>query len=226
MQLKSRPHVTIRFTTSLDGYLDDDSEKRLLLSNEADFDLVDQLRSTCDAVLVGANTIRKDNPALKIKNTQYQEEFLQRTGKMQLTRITCTDSCEINTDAKFFNDNSSTKLVFCPIEKSGRCQEKLGAMAEVIGLPSEHFFQALLSETLSRGVSRLLVEGGARVITQFLKQGLFDDLIISVAPLLLGARGKPFFIENSSVKEPIRNLKLVSVKNIDGVLLTHYINNL
>ena len=47
---------------SLDGYLDSATDERLLLSNDADFDRVDEVRAGCDAILVGAATVRNDNP--------------------------------------------------------------------------------------------------------------------------------------------------------------------
>ena len=53
---------------SIDGYLDSVSVKRLPLSNDADFDRVDAVRATCDAILVGAGTIRNDNPRLLIRS--------------------------------------------------------------------------------------------------------------------------------------------------------------
>ncbi|WP_026412881.1 dihydrofolate reductase family protein [Actinomadura oligospora] len=52
---------------SVDGYIDDATEERLLLSNDEDFDRVDDVRASVDAILVGANTIRKDNPPARSK---------------------------------------------------------------------------------------------------------------------------------------------------------------
>jgi 5-amino-6-(5-phosphoribosylamino)uracil reductase len=205
--------------------LDDKSEQRLLLSNEADFDLVDRLRSNCDAILVGANTVRKDNPSLKIKNAEYQKSFYEHTGRRQPIRLTCTNSCNLDVAAKFFSDDFSAKIVFCRTDALGECRKEIDTVAEVIELPSSNFFRALLEKMLQKGVSHLLVEGGASLITQFIKQGLFDDLIISLAPVVLGKQGDAFFIDNSLLSDPIKNLKLMSVKNVDGMVLSHYANN-
>src|SRR5690606_2833544 len=58
----TRPYTTLSCAVSLDGYLDDASPQRLMLSNDVDLDRVDQVRAESDAILVGACTLRKDNP--------------------------------------------------------------------------------------------------------------------------------------------------------------------
>ena len=62
--MADRPYTLLSCGMSLDGYLDDATDQRLLLSNEADFDRVDEVRAGCDAILVGAATVRNDNPRL------------------------------------------------------------------------------------------------------------------------------------------------------------------
>jgi len=66
--MSSRPYVVLSCAMSVDGYIDDASPERLHLSNDADFDRVDAERASCDAILVGANTIRRDNPRLLIRD--------------------------------------------------------------------------------------------------------------------------------------------------------------
>src|SRR5689334_19916644 len=63
-----RPYTLLSCAVSADGYLDDASDERLLLSNAADFDRVDAVRAGCDAILVGANTVRRDDPRLVLRD--------------------------------------------------------------------------------------------------------------------------------------------------------------
>ena len=65
--MSDRPYVLLSCAMSIDGYIDDASNTRLLMSNDADFDRVDEVRAGCDAILVGANTIRRDNPRLMVR---------------------------------------------------------------------------------------------------------------------------------------------------------------
>ena len=61
---------------SLDGYIDDNTSQRLVLSSAEDWDQVRALRAECDAILVGAETIRKDNPALVTRNAELRQKRL------------------------------------------------------------------------------------------------------------------------------------------------------
>src|ERR1700737_4896491 len=63
-----RPYVLLSDATSADGYLDDTTGTRLILSSDADLDRVDEVRAGCDAIMVGAGTIRRDNPALLVRS--------------------------------------------------------------------------------------------------------------------------------------------------------------
>ena len=64
----TRPYVLLSCAASIDGYIDDASEQRLLLSNEEDLDRVDAVRASCDAILVGAGTVRRDDPRLLVRS--------------------------------------------------------------------------------------------------------------------------------------------------------------
>ena len=69
-----RPYTLLSCGMSLDGYLDSATIARLQLSNDADFDRVDAVRASCDAILVGANTVRTDNPRLLVRSSERRRE--------------------------------------------------------------------------------------------------------------------------------------------------------
>jgi riboflavin biosynthesis pyrimidine reductase len=74
----ARPYVICSAAVSIDGYLDDASPQRLLLSNAKDFDRVDEVRASVDAILIGATTLRKDNPRLLVNSEQRRAERVAR----------------------------------------------------------------------------------------------------------------------------------------------------
>ncbi len=76
--MPERPYTILSCSISLDGYLGGASEERLVLSNEADLDRVDAVRAACDAILVGAGTVRTDNPRLLVRTRTCAR--LRRTG--------------------------------------------------------------------------------------------------------------------------------------------------
>lgn len=73
-----RPYTLLSCALSLDGYLGSAAPRRLELSNDADFDRVDAERAACDAILVGAATVRNDNPRLLVRTQARQDERVAR----------------------------------------------------------------------------------------------------------------------------------------------------
>jgi len=90
--LSPRPYVLLSCATSADGYLDDASERRLILSGPADLARVDEVRAGCDAILVGAETIRRDNPRLLIRDPGLQAARAARGQSPQAAACRASDS--------------------------------------------------------------------------------------------------------------------------------------
>src|SRR5690348_5322902 len=98
---------------SLDGYLDDARDARLLLSNDADFDRVDGVRAGCDAILVGARTIRRDDPRLLVRSAQRRADRVTRGLPPSPVKVTVTMHGELDPAAAFFTAGDVAKLVYC-----------------------------------------------------------------------------------------------------------------
>ena len=88
--MAERPYTLLSCGMSIDGYLDAATEKRLLLSNEADLDRVDAVRADCDAILVGAATVRNDNPRLLVRTKARQDERVARGLQPSPMKVTVT----------------------------------------------------------------------------------------------------------------------------------------
>ena len=76
--MAGRPYVLLSAAMSADGHIDDASDRRLVLSDAVDLDRVDEVRAGCDAILVGAETIRRDNPRLRIRSADRERERVAR----------------------------------------------------------------------------------------------------------------------------------------------------
>ncbi len=216
------PKVILRFSISLDGYLNDTSPERLILSNTEDFALVDQLRSECDAILVGAETIRADNPSLRIKSEQFRQEHYERTGAAELTRICLTNSGNLPIKSKFFANDTARKIIFCPQAQRAKLNA-LETSAEVLTLGEQNGLIDLTTQLQQLGCQQLLVEGGATIISQFLNLDLVDEMIISIAPVILGAKGSPHFIDpNLITKNQKRPMSLIKTSQVGEMALLHY----
>jgi 5-amino-6-(5-phosphoribosylamino)uracil reductase len=129
--------IILSAALSVDGHIAGAGGKRLLLSHEQDLEEVYDMRDTCDAILVGAETIRRDNPSLSTKTEVRRKQRLSRGLKAEPVKATITRSGLLSPDAKFFTDGDGPKIVYCPKDAEKALKEKLGHVAEVIGLAGD-----------------------------------------------------------------------------------------
>ena len=179
-----RPYVILSCATSADGYLDDASPRRLILSGPADLDRVDGVRAGCDAILVGAQTVRKDNPRLLIRDPRRSARRAARGRPEHPARVTLTATGDLDPQARFFAPGA-LRLVYCATPAIGCARERLGDGAVLIDAGDPLSLDLVLNDLAERGVLRLLVEGGAQVLGAFLAGGLADELNLAVAPFFV-----------------------------------------
>lgn len=177
--MSGRPYVVLSAAVSLDGALDDRSPRRLVLSDRADLDAVDALRAGCDAILVGAGTVRADDPRLLVRSPARRADRERRGLPPTPLRVVLTRSGDLNPGAALFL-HGPPPLVYGPAPA--------GTVLPAADLP------AVLADLAARGVGRLLVEGGSSVLAGMLAPGLADELRLAVAPLFVGDPGAPRFL--------------------------------
>ncbi|GHF84725.1 5-amino-6-(5-phosphoribosylamino)uracil reductase [Amycolatopsis bartoniae] len=207
--MSKRPYVLASAAMSLDGYLDDTSQERLLLSSPEDFDRVDQVRAGADAILVGAGTIRADNPRL-----------LSRSGPDPV-KVTLTTSGKLDPGAKFFTTGDVAKLVYAASPAVPALRAQLGDVATVVDASEPLDVHRLLADLADRGIGRLMVEGGSAVHTLFLTEDVVDELHLVVAPFFVGQREAPRFV--GAGRFPQGRMLLVETRQLGDVVLLRYL---
>jgi len=223
--LPERPYVLLSAATSVDGCLDDASDTRLILSNEADLDRVDEVRSGSDAIMVGAGTIRRDNPALLVRSQARRNGRVARGLPPSPARVTLTGTGEIDPAARFFTAGDGVRLVYAPGAAAGRVRERLGGTAaEVVGAGDPLDLEVVLADLAARGVRRLMVEGGGTVHAQFLSAGLADELHLAVAPIFVGDPAAPRI--TGARGAPHHRMHLAEARMIGDVVLMRYLPGL
>ncbi len=100
--MAERPYVLLSAAMSVDGYIDDATDQRLLLSDNADLDRVDEVRAGVDAILVGANTIRRDNPRLLVRSPARREQRVTRGLAESPIKVTITGRVDLDPAAPRF----------------------------------------------------------------------------------------------------------------------------
>jgi riboflavin-specific deaminase-like protein len=186
----SRPYVVLSAAVSADGYLDDASPQRLILSGPADLDRVDEVRAGCDAIIVGAQTVRGDNPRLLIRDPRRSARRTARGRPAHPIRVTLTATGDLDPQARFFAP-TATRLVYCATSALPRARARLGEAAELIDAGDPASLPVMLADLAERGVARALVEGGAQLLGAFLAQDLAGELQLAVAPFFVADPAAP-----------------------------------
>jgi len=154
---KKEPWVILKLAMTMDGYLV--VPGRRWVTGEPARAEVQKLRAGCDAILVGAETVRKDNPKLTVRKGWAGE---------QPWRVVVTRSGKLPKGASLFRDRNKERTLVYRGKK----------------------WSEVLKDLHRRGVSRLLVEGGAEVAEGLVKAGKVNEVVIYLAPILVGDRGK------------------------------------
>ncbi|PWN00832.1 deaminase [Nocardioides silvaticus] len=219
-----RPYTLLSCSMSLDGYLGGATDERLLLSNDADFDRIDGVRAGCDAILVGAATVRKDNPRLLVREERRRHARAAAGLPDSPAKVTITARGDLDPCYRFFTAGESEKLVYCDSDAVPVARERLGPLATVIDAGGTSRRMRRVGEDLhERGVRRLMVEGGGTVHTQFLTAGLADELQLVVAPFFVGdSRARRFVDDGRFPWRPDHRARLVETRAIGDVVLLRY----
>ncbi|WP_327180328.1 dihydrofolate reductase family protein (plasmid) [Streptomyces sp. NBC_01335] len=220
--MTTRPYVILSAATSVDGYLDDTSADRLRLSNERDFDRVDQVRAESDAILIGANTMRRDNPRLLVNSDDRRAKRVAAGKPEYPLKVTVTASGDLSADLKFWH-HGGEKLVLTVDRAVEKVRATLGGLADVVSVGPELDWGLVLDELGRRGVERLMVEGGGTIHTQLMSQNLADEVHLAIAPLLVGQPEAARFLGATDYPGgSTARMKVLEVRAIDDVVFVRY----
>lgn len=214
---------------SLDGRIDDTTPERLRLSNEADFAEVDELRAGCDAILVGAGTLRADNPRLLVRSAVLRERRRGQGRTENLLKAVVTRSGGIDPDARFFTTGDAGAVVYTggagvdTARSRLRARSATGPAACVVDAGDPPGAKSILADLADRGVARLVVEGGGHIHTMFLTSGLADELRLAIAPFFVGQEDAPrFVLPDAYPYTPAAPMRLMETETLGDVAVLRY----
>jgi 5-amino-6-(5-phosphoribosylamino)uracil reductase len=220
--MPERPYTLLSCSVSIDGYLGD-LTPRLALSNEADFDRVDGVRASCDAIMVGAVTVRTDNPRLLVRSQARRDARTARGLPPSPMKITVSERVDLDVHSNFFTTGESEKLIYTSTGRVRDARRRLGPVATIVDCGRRVRMRRLTEDLADRGVGRLMVEGGGIVHTQFLAEDLADELQLVVAPFFVGDSSAPRFVSDGRFPwNAGRRAKLAEVRQIGDVVLLRY----
>lgn len=175
------PYITIKIAQTLDGKISKtDKEQTWITCKESD-NYVHKMRSYYDAVLVGTNTIKIDNPQLNVRNVEGRNPI----------KVIIDGKLSSPVDSKVFLSEPEKTYLFT-MQKSN--DEKINILKDrgvrIFQLENDNCEKLDLNTIIkilgNEKIISLIVEGGNKIFSQFIEQELFDDIIIIQAPIFMG----------------------------------------
>jgi 3,4-dihydroxy 2-butanone 4-phosphate synthase/GTP cyclohydrolase II len=177
---RSRPFVTIAYAQSLDGSIAGEGNRPLSLSSSSSLQLTHELRAAHDAILVGIGTVLTDNPRLNVRLASGDDP----------RPIVVDSRLRIPRSAHLLQTGRGVWLATTAAASAGAEAELQSRGATVLRLRALENgwvdLEALLERLARRGISQLLVEGGARILTSFLESKLVDYVVVTISPRFVG----------------------------------------
>ena len=206
------PFVTLKVASTLDGKLATAAGESKWLSSEPSRLRVHQLRNRVDAILIGANTARLDDPLLTTR--------LPRTVVRNAVRIVVDGSLSISARSQLVKTARQVRTIVATMAKDGSA--RVNALKKV-GVEVWSFKRsaagidvtALLRRVAQAKLLHVLVEGGAQIHAQFIKAGQVDELVQFVVPRLLGHEANTWSGQLNI--ERIQNLVKLQIQRVERV---------
>ncbi|MEP7120438.1 MAG: RibD family protein [Byssovorax sp.] len=172
-----RPHVTLHFAQTLDGRIATKSGSSRWISGPLATRFAHELRAAAGAVIVGSGTAIADDPLLTVRLVEGRQPI----------RVVLDARARLPASSKLICDATSTTIhATCSVDRASPAPhvESWCLPPDPAGIGVD--LDALLARLRARGVAEVVVEGGSRVITAFLRRGLADRIIVTIAPMILG----------------------------------------
>ncbi len=214
--VKSRPRVILSAAITLDGKIASktgDSE----LSSKHDKVRIHKLRSKVDAILVGSNTVKRDNPTLTVRYVK---------GKNPI-RVILDSKGTISLNSKIVRSSKKIPTILAVSKKATKkniVKLKKHSIKVIITGENRINIKNLLKKLSKKKIKTILVEGGGNVNWEFIKEGLVDEIIITVSPYLIGGKNAISLVEGDGFSKIQQSpkLKLKKIIQFGNEIVLHY----
>jgi 2,5-diamino-6-(ribosylamino)-4(3H)-pyrimidinone 5'-phosphate reductase len=219
--------VIINAAMSLDGKIDTVERRGASLSSSQDKRRVLELRASVDAVMVGGNTLRQENPKLTVKLPELEQQRILKGLPPNPAKVAISTRAELDLQGDFVRVGQAQRILFCTSLAPARqinVLKELGVQVFLCGEKKVDLPQAF-NALASLGIQTLMLEGGSTLIAECISLGLADELLVYVAPKLFGGATAPSLVGGGGwVESSAKMLRLVNAQVFDelGGLLLHY----
>ena len=213
---KSRPYVILSAAMTLDGKIGKNTTK-IKLSSKKDKIRVHRLRAKVDGILIVKNTLDADNPTLSVRYTRGKNPvriLLDSRGTIKSSSKiiqSCNKIPTIVATTSLISKKNLLRLEKFPLEviKCGKTSVDILRLLKILH---------------KKRIKKILLEGGGTINWGFLKRGLVDELIITIAPYILGGSDSVTLVEGSGFKSifSMKKLKLRKIQKIGNEIVVYY----
>ncbi len=194
----NRPHITLSYAQSIDGCIAMDRTEPLALSCHESMTITHRLRAAHDGILIGISTVLADNPSLTTRLVQGTDP----------TPIILDSRLRMPVESQLLTKHAAPIILTTTRAFPAKKAELESKGARVITIVPNEVGYVSLKEAMQAvrdlGVNSVLVEGGARVLTSFMRTRLVDQLLVTVAPVILGGLSAvdrlPYALELTNVR--------------------------
>ena len=207
------PWVIIKVAASLDGRIGIPNSKGVYISSKESLEVVHMMRAWCDAIMVGASTVRLDNPRLTCRIDDLERSLGEISDDVLYpkpvktrnpVRVTISESLDLPVNSHIFDTSHAKTIVVVssntPLEKTHKLEEKgveiIRAERDSTGIILVDVFRKLCS----KGIMNIVVEGGGKLIWGFIEKKLVDEIYLTIAPILIGGKDSPTWLDGRVAK--------------------------
>ncbi|MBC7084792.1 MAG: 2,5-diamino-6-(ribosylamino)-4(3H)-pyrimidinone 5'-phosphate reductase [Methanomethylovorans sp.] len=217
-----KPFIYINSAMSADGKISTWQRRQVRISGSIDFERVDQLRASSDAVMVGIGTLLADDPSLTVKSAQRREQRKAEGLDENPIRVVIDSQARTPIDADIFKKGEGQRIIVVSSSAPYNKVEALRKKSRVIITGEKKVDLPRAMEELYRlGIKNLMVEGGATLNWAMLSGGLVDEIYTFVGNIIIGGQMAPTLVDGEGFTEAnILPLELLSAEKIEnGILL-------
>ena len=219
-----RPYILLNYALSLDGKISTETRDPVRFTSRTDRGLMDEIRADADAVLIGAATLRAEDPPVRIQAAGRRDERTRRGKPPHPVSIVLSRSLRLPSEGRFWKDDRVERIVATTEQTPAELTLPFEDKAEVIRAGRTSVDLVELCRVLSeRGIGRLLVEGGGEVNMAFWEAGLVDEVYLTLCPVVIGGRNAPTAADGAGfAADRLRNLRLLESRRVGQEFFLRY----
>ncbi|MFH1406914.1 MAG: bifunctional diaminohydroxyphosphoribosylaminopyrimidine deaminase/5-amino-6-(5-phosphoribosylamino)uracil reductase RibD [Candidatus Omnitrophota bacterium] len=219
------PYVIVKIAQSLDGKIATKKGESKWITRDYARRHVQKLRAEADAIMIGVNTILKDDPLLTARNQK------TKINRQKPVKVILDSKLRTPLNAKIFSKESPAKVIIAansaPKEKIAAFKNKGVEIIEAKGANGNVNIKTVMRELARRGIANVLIEGGGETIASAFKARLVDKILFFIAPKIIGGRCAKTSVEGEGIEKLVDTTEIseIKIKKLDkDILLEGYVH--